>query len=119
MLSALLPCQGVVQAARAAPSPTTSAPDAATGATKFTPTPWRRSAQDVVDACRDSCERLGVDSVPLYQIHMPDIIQPGAAFGAADVRDELYWDGLAECYLQGYAQNVGVSNYRPTLMARA
>ena len=88
-------------------------------ATKFTPTPWRRSAQDVVDACRDSCERLGVDSVPLYQIHMPDIIQPGAAFGAADVKDELYWDGLAECYLQGYAQNVGVSNYGPTLMARA
>ena len=93
--------------------------EGATVATKFTPTPWRRSAQDVVDACRDSCERLGVDSVPLYQIHMPDIIQPGAAFGAADVKDELYWDGLAECYLQGYAQNVGVSNYGPTLMARA
>merc|ERR1719149_385216 len=54
----------------------------ATVATKFTPTPWRRQASDVVDAARGSCERLGVDSIDLYQLHMPDIIQPFRAFGA-------------------------------------
>jgi len=36
--------------------------EGATVATKFTPTPWRRSAQDVVDACRDSCERRSTRS---------------------------------------------------------
>jgi len=46
-----------------------------TVATKFTPTPWRRSASDVVEAARASCERLGVDQIELYQLHMPDVIQ--------------------------------------------
>ena len=41
-------------------------------ATKFTPTPWRTTAQTVVDACEQSCKNLGVDQVDLYQIHMPD-----------------------------------------------
>jgi pyridoxine 4-dehydrogenase len=88
-------------------------------ATKFTPKPERRSAQAVVDCCRESAARLGVDSIPLYQIHMPDIIQPFAALGVEDRKDELYWDGLAECFLSGLAQNVGVSNYGPTMVARA
>ena len=50
---------------------------------------------------------------------MPDIIQPFSGVGVADVKDELYWDGLAECYLSGLVKNVGVSNYGPTLLARA
>ena len=41
-------------------------------ATKFTPIPWRRTAQSVVDACKQSCLNLGVDQIDLYQIHMPD-----------------------------------------------
>ena len=32
-------------------------------------------------ACEASRARLGVDQIDLYQIHMPDIVQPGAAFG--------------------------------------
>ena len=87
-------------------------------ATKFAPTPWRNSAQSVVEACRGSCERLGVDSVPLMQIHMPDIIQPFKAFGVESRNEEAHWDGLAEAYHSGLAQNVGVSNYGPTLLAR-
>jgi len=87
-------------------------------ATKFAPTPWRNDAQSVVDACRGSCERLGVESVPLMQVHMPDIIQPFRAFGIESRNEEAHWDGLAECYLSGLAQNVGVSNYGPTLLAR-
>ncbi|EOD13540.1 hypothetical protein EMIHUDRAFT_451975 [Emiliania huxleyi CCMP1516] len=91
----------------------------ATVATKFTPTPWRRQASDVVDAARGSCERLGVDSIDLYQLHMPDIIQPFRAFGVVDRKDEIYWDGLAEAYKSGLVRNVGVSNYGGALLERA
>lgn len=90
-----------------------------TVATKFAPTPWRGDAQSVVEACRGSASRLGRESVDLMQVHMPDVIQPFAAFGAADRREEAHWDGLAECYLSGVAKNVGVSNYGPTLLERA
>ncbi len=86
--------------------------------TKVAPVPWRNDAQSVVDACAGSCERLGVDSVPLMQIHMPDIIQPFRSFGIESRNEEAHWDGLAECYHRGIAQNVGVSNYGPTLLAR-
>ena len=87
--------------------------------TKFAPTPWRGDAQSVVDACSGSAARLGRESVDLMQVHMPDIIQPFKAFGVEKRREEAHWDGLAECYLSGIAKNVGVSNYGPTLLARA
>ena len=88
-------------------------------ATKFAPTPWRNDAQSVIDACKGSCERLGVESVDLLQIHMPDIIQPFKAFGVTSANEEAHWDGLAECYHSGIAKNVGVSNYGPSLLKRA
>ena len=87
-------------------------------ATKFAPVPWRQSADDVVDACRASAERLGVEQIPLYQIHFPDIIQPFKAFGLEQRKDEVYWEGLAKCYELGLAANVGVCNYGPTMTQR-
>lgn len=88
-------------------------------ATKLAPTPWRGDASSIVSACRLSAERLGVPSVALMQIHMPDVIQPFKRFGISKRREEEHWDGLAECYLSGIARNVGVSNYGPTLLERA
>lgn len=85
-------------------------------ATKFTPTPWRTTVQSVVDACEQSCKNLGVDQIDLYQIHMPDIVQPLRAFGKVDNKDRVYWEGLAECYNRGLVKNVGVCNYGPTLV---
>jgi pyridoxine 4-dehydrogenase len=85
-------------------------------ATKFTPTPWRKTAQSVVDACEQSCKNLGVSQIDLYQIHMPDIVQPLRAFGKVEIKDNIYWDGLAECYNRGLVKNVGVCNYGPTLV---
>jgi len=85
-------------------------------ATKFTPVPWRTSVQSVVDACEQSCKNLGVDQIDLYQIHMPDIVQPLRAFGKVETKDSIYWDGLAECYNRGLVKNVGVCNYGPTLV---
>ena len=87
-------------------------------ATKFTPSPWRTTAKSVVEACEASRERLGVDSIDLYQIHMPDIVKPLRFLGKDETYDEEYWEGLAECYHRGLVKNVGVSNYGPTLVTK-
>ena len=44
-------------------------------ATKFTPSPWRTTVESVVEACEESRKRLGVESIDLYQIQMPDIVK--------------------------------------------
>lgn len=44
--------------------------------------------------------------------------QPLRAFGVDKTYDEVYWDGLAECYHRGLVKNVGVSNYGPTLVTQ-
>jgi pyridoxine 4-dehydrogenase len=87
-------------------------------ATKFTPVPWRTTAQSVVDACEMSCKNLGVDQIDLYQIHMPDIVHPLRFLGQDKSKDSIYWDGLAECYHRGLVKNVGCCNYGPTLVAQ-
>lgn len=87
-------------------------------ATKFTPVPWRTTAQSVVDACEQSRKNLGVEQIDLYQIHMPDIVHPLRFLGKDASKDEIYWDGLAECYHQGLVKNVGVCNYGPTLVEK-
>lgn len=91
---------------------------AAVIATKFTPSPWRTTAQSVVDACLESRKRLNVDAIDLYQIQMPDIVKPLRFLGYDKSNDEAYWDGLAECYHRGLVKNVGVSNYGPTLITQ-
>jgi len=87
-------------------------------ATKFTPSPWRSTSQSVVDACIQSLSRLSVPQIDLYQLHMPDIVQPLRFASLSKSKDETYWDGLAECYHRGLIKNVGVCNYGPTLVAR-
>jgi len=49
---------------------------------------------------------------------MPDIVQPLRFLGNDKPKDEIYWEGLAECYHRGLIKNVGVSNYGPTLVTR-
>lgn len=87
-------------------------------ATKFTPSPWRTTVESVVAACEQSRQRLGVDQIDLYQLHMPDIVQPLRFLGMGAPKDEMYWEGLAECYKRGLVKNVGVSNYGPTLVTK-
>jgi pyridoxine 4-dehydrogenase len=77
-------------------------------ATKFTPSPWRNPKESVVQACEESRRRLGVDQIDLYQLHMPDIVQPLKGFGLKNNKNEIYWEGLAECYNRGLVKNVGV-----------
>eukprot|EP00429_Kryptoperidinium_foliaceum_P004724 CAMPEP_0176010854 /NCGR_PEP_ID=MMETSP0120_2-20121206/4986_1 /TAXON_ID=160619 /ORGANISM="Kryptoperidinium foliaceum, Strain CCMP 1326" /LENGTH=403 /DNA_ID=CAMNT_0017343705 /DNA_START=104 /DNA_END=1315 /DNA_ORIENTATION=- len=87
-------------------------------ASKFTPLPWRTTVESVVEACEQSRKNLGVEQIDLYQIHMPDIVKPFRFLGTDKANDEIYWDGLAECYHRGLVKNVGVCNYGPTLVAR-
>lgn len=78
-------------------------------ATKFFPMPWRWTSGSVVGALRASLERLGLDSVDLYQIHWPSPIVP----------IETYVEGLVETHALGLARAVGVSNYDKAQMQRA
>jgi pyridoxine 4-dehydrogenase len=49
---------------------------------------------------------------------MPDIVQPLKRFGIGSNKNEIYWEGLAECYKRGLVKNVGVCNYGPTLLSQ-
>ncbi|CAJ1368732.1 unnamed protein product, partial [Effrenium voratum] len=69
-------------------------------ATKFAAFPWKLDRQDVVKACKGSLERLGTNSIDLYQIHFPSVW-----------KNEVFWDGLGDCFEQGLVKAVGVSNY--------
>ena len=40
-------------------------------ATKFAPLPWRQTSGSVVDACRASLGRLGLQQMDLYIQHWP------------------------------------------------
>lgn len=77
-------------------------------ASKFAPLPWRLGRRSVVDACKASLDRMGLDSMEIYQIHWP--------FGPLSSR---YWDGLADCVDQGLVKAVGVSNYGPDALKEA
>jgi len=88
-------------------------------ATKFTPTPWNSSREGIVNACTKSARRLGVETIDLYQIHHPDIVQPLRKFGLGKPKDEELWEGLADCVEHGLVRNVGVCNYGPTLLRQA
>ena len=78
-------------------------------ATKFAPLPWRLSKGKLLDALKDSLERLGVSQVDLYQVHFP--LPPLSV--------ETWADGLADAVHGKLARAVGVSNYSVDQMRKA
>lgn len=78
-------------------------------ASKFAPLPMRSCAQDLLKALDNSLERLGVERIDLYQIHMPTSPRTVDAF----------MDTLAKVVQAGKVRAVGVSNYNASLMRRA
>lgn len=78
-------------------------------ATKFFPLPWRLSRGSLLRALRNSLQRLKLDKVDLYQVHMPYPPIPIETWAAA----------LAEAVQIGLARAVGVSNYNEEQMRRA
>jgi aryl-alcohol dehydrogenase-like predicted oxidoreductase len=74
-------------------------------ATKFMPFPWKLAVTSaLIRSARASLERLGLDSIDLYQIHGPISLRSHGALA----------DALAAAHAQGLIKAVGVSNYSMT-----
>jgi len=78
-------------------------------ATKYFPFPWRLQKSSLIRALRNSLERIGVESVDLYQVHQPYSLLP----------IENLMEAMAEAVKAGLTRTVGVSNYNQTQMLRA
>jgi aryl-alcohol dehydrogenase-like predicted oxidoreductase len=78
-------------------------------ATKFAPLPYRFSAKSLLEAVDKSLERLGIETIDLYQIHFPNPI----------FKINSLMDALAETVKAGKVRRVGVSNYGADQMKRA
>ena len=78
-------------------------------ATKFFPFPWRFRKKTLTRALQASLERIGVESVDLYQIHWVSLT----------MSTDLLMEGLVECVKSGITRTVGVSNFGQTRMLAA
>lgn len=79
-------------------------------ATKYFPLPWRFSKQAVADALTASLNRLGVEQIALYQVHMPfDFL----------MSKQTLMEALANEVKKGRIQTIGVSNYSAEQMQQA
>ena len=75
-------------------------------ATKFAAYPWRITRESVVRAARDSCERLGKESVELGQLHW-------STGNYQPLQERALWGGIADAYDLGLIKAIGLSNYGP------
>ena len=78
-------------------------------ATKYFPWPWRFTKGFIPRALKGSLERIGIESVDLYQIHWPSPL----------MTPETLMEGMIECVKQGLTRTVGVSNFWKNRMIRA
>lgn len=78
-------------------------------ATKFFPFPWRLTRSSILAALKGSLDRLGLDAVDLYQIHLPTPL----------LNPENMMEGMIACIESGLTRTVGVSNFDQSKMLRA
>jgi aryl-alcohol dehydrogenase-like predicted oxidoreductase len=78
-------------------------------ATKYFPWPWRWTKDSLPAALRDSLNRLGLETVDLYQIHRPTPL----------MSPESLMEGMRMCIEKGMTRTVGVSNFDQAAMLRA
>lgn len=78
-------------------------------ATKFFPWPWKITKGFIPRALKGSLDRLGLESVDLYQIHWPSFT----------LSPESMMEGMVECVKRGMTRTVGVSNFDEKRMIRA
>jgi aryl-alcohol dehydrogenase-like predicted oxidoreductase len=78
-------------------------------ATKFFPLPWRLTRNSLPAALQHSLERLGLETVDLYQVHSPSpLLSP-----------EVMMEGMVVCIEKGLTRTAGVSNFSQSQMLRA
>ena len=77
--------------------------------TKFFPLPWRVSKGQLSHALRHSLDRLGLESIDLYQMHWP----------FPPVSIDTWMDAMADAVHAGLIRAVGVSNYNAEQTRRA
>ena len=78
-------------------------------ATKYFPWPWRLTGGFLLRALKGSLNRMGIESVDLYQIHLPTPL----------MSPEAMMEGMVECVKRGWTRTVGVSNFSQKRMIRA
>lgn len=78
-------------------------------ATKFMPLPWRMRRSNLLEALRESLERLQLERVDLYMTHFPFPPMPV----------EVWMEAMAEAKEEELIRAVGVSNYNREQMRRA
>lgn len=78
-------------------------------ATKYFPMPWRFTKNFIPRALKGSLERLGLESVDLYQVHWPSPF----------MSPETFMEGMVMCVKEGLARTVGVSNFWKQRIMRA
>ncbi|MDP2777113.1 MAG: aldo/keto reductase, partial [Anaerolineales bacterium] len=78
-------------------------------ATKFFPWPWKFTKGFIPRALKGSLERMGLDSVDLYQIHWPSVT----------MSPETMMEGMLECVKRGWTRTVGISNFGQKRLLRA
>lgn len=79
-------------------------------ATKYSPAPWRFTAQSVSDALTESLKRLRLERVTCYQVHWPFSFL---------MSQETLINALADEVKRGRVEAVGVSNYSAEQMQQA
>lgn len=78
----------------------------------------------VLQACQNSCKKLGLDYIDLYLVHWPFAIKgkdvDDLAFEAepSPVSLEETWRGMEKCVEKGLAKSIGVSNYNSAQLKR-
>jgi aryl-alcohol dehydrogenase-like predicted oxidoreductase len=78
-------------------------------ATKYVPFPWRPRRKNLLTALRQSLDRLGLESLELYMMHVP--LPP--------VRIDTWMNAMADAVEAGLTRAVGVSNYSVRQMRHA
>lgn len=75
-------------------------------ATKFAPYPWRVTRGSIVQAAKESLQRLDQPKLAIAQLHWSTAnYQP--------LQEGALWEGIADVYDAGLCSAVGVSNYGP------
>ncbi|KAL1460815.1 hypothetical protein WDU94_012758 [Cyamophila willieti] len=71
----------------------------------------------VVEACQNSCKKLGLDYIDLYLIHWPfaikgkDVDDLSFEGEESNVSLEETWRGMEKCVEKGFARSIGLSNF--------